>query len=629
MKRLPTALEGTRAAEGTKGRSWASAGLLASTHRVLALGQGALDQLRSSVQQALVPQQQGEQEQQDGGTPSAAADDGSKAASAAGSWWLPWRMAPAHHALRAAQARLSPMLRQGVDGLWILSASPHAPGLGGLPCQAHHHWARGRADHSGYHGMQAPSPSKARPWLPSGASRWMGSSAQDDAVGLHITVSGQGLAGCTSARLQAAYGSFHEARILSAPAVSLTPFTELQQAQAPQQPGKLRLPILWQKLLIAGRHAWQRVQSRGSPTAEPAADSTMEQLLLEVKLKYADAQEVVSSSSQHQDSHSRAGSTLKLHLRSDFQVVRSELMLRRRQVWVLGSSSHTMDRVLQLLGAAAAKHAFLPGVKTAATEAITYTCLVPANRDLATVAQLASQHIRRLKPPVKNGQTNAEVAEVPGGDRSLRPAAPTAMSSRLSHPLSRMTGVLFPAFRAEAIEAARVVSTALGSTLQHARLSASQTTAAAIAQLQRFRHRHTVLAMQQQSMPNMIMLCIPGRSLVTRDRLTQRQRAPAASRSFLKVQSPAAHSIVEAAAVISLVEDAHRAGIPALVILLTEDKDLEIRKSECAKAFQLTDTDRLMILGGKPSSSEAFNLKRAIFDCLKRSQQSPTVFSKL
>lgn len=457
----------------------------------------------------------------------------------------------------------------------------------------------------------------------------MSSSAQDDAVRLHITVSGQGLAGCTSARLQTPGGSFHEARIISAPAVSLTPLTEPQQARPPQQLGKLRLPFLWEKLMIAGRHSWQRVQSRGAPTAQPASDSTMEQLLLEGKLKHADAQAIVSSSSQHQDSHSRAGSLLKLHLRSDFQVIRSEVMLRRRQVWVLGCSSHTVDRVLQLSGAAAAKHAFLPDVKIAATEAISYTCLVPANRDLAAVAQLASQHIRRLRPPVEHSQTNGAVAEVPHGDSTLQPAVQMVTSSRLSHPLSRMTSMLLPAYRAKVIEAARVVSTGLGSALQHARLSASQTTTAARAQLQRLRHRHVVLAMQQQSPPNMIVICIPGGTLVTGDGLTERQQSPAESRSSLKVQSPAAHSIVERAAVISLVEDAHRAGVPALIVLLTEDRDLGSHKSECAKAIQLADTDRLVVLGGKPSSSEAFNLKRAIFDCLERSMQSPTIFSKL
>lgn len=107
VKRLPTDLEDDRVGEGTKGRRWAPAGLLASTHRILALGQGALDQLRSSAQQVVLPQQPGEREQQDNDTPSAAADDSSRAAWATGSWWLPWRSASAHHAHSATQVHPS------------------------------------------------------------------------------------------------------------------------------------------------------------------------------------------------------------------------------------------------------------------------------------------------------------------------------------------------------------------------------------------------------------------------------------------------------------------------------------------------------------------------------------------
>ena len=477
--------------------------------------------------------------------------------------------------------------------------------------------------------MQAPSPSKARPWLPSGASRWMSSSPQEDAARLYITISGQGLAGCTSARLQTLDGSFHEACITSAPAVSLPSLTEPQQAAAPQPPGKLRLQVVRQKLMDVGRHTWQRLQSKGAATAQPKPEVAIEELLLEVKLKHADAQAIANSCGQDDGSHSKAGSTLKIYLRSDFAVVRAEVTLSQHQVWVLGSSSHTVDRLLQLLGASIAKHAFLPGVKTAAAGAISYTCLVPANRDLATVAQLASEHIQGSRPMKGHGQTHAKELEAPNGDSSLRPTTHMVTYSQTSHPLYKTIGMLLPAYRAQAIEAARVVSSALTSTVQHVRLSASQTTAAARAQLQRLRHRHTVLAMQQQSTPNMIVLCFPGRSLVIGDRVAQRQPAPAVYRSFLRGQSQTAHSIVEMAAVRSLVDNAHRAGIPALVIMLTEDRDLEIHTAECAKVFQLSDTDRLVFVGGKPSSSEAFNLKRAIFDCLESSKQSSKIPSKL
>ncbi len=118
-RQLPAGDEDSQALNGTKGRSWAPAGLLAGSHRVLAFGQGALDQLRSSVQQASPPQQLGEQEQeqQGEGTPSVAADDASKAASATGSWWMPWRTAPAHHVPNAAQVHVFLMLQQDVRGM--------------------------------------------------------------------------------------------------------------------------------------------------------------------------------------------------------------------------------------------------------------------------------------------------------------------------------------------------------------------------------------------------------------------------------------------------------------------------------------------------------------------------------
>ena len=618
-RQLPAGDEDSQAASGTKGQSWAPAGLLASSHRVLAFGQGALDQLRSSVQQASPLRQLGEQEQQDEGTPSAAADGASKAASAAGSWWMPWRTAPAHNVPGAAQVCLSLILQQdqnGIQGVHIDLKDLQSMHLSceAQPVRLGMRNVRSTADDS--HCMQAPSPSKARPWLPSGASRWMSGSAQDDAVKLQVTVAGQGLAGCTSARLQTPDGSFHEARISAAPAVSLSLLTEPQQAQAPRTPSKLRLQLLRQKLMDAGRHTWQRWQSRTAPSAQPASESSKEQLLLEVKLKHADAQAIVSSSSQHEASDSRASSLLKVHLRSDFEVVHSEVMLSRRQVWVLGSSSHTVDRVLQLLGAASAKHAFLPGVKTAAADAVSYTCLVAANRDLAAVAQLASQHLQGLQALGDHGQTNAVGADAREGDSGLRSKAHVVTSSQMLHPLYKSLGMLSPAYRAQAVQAARLVSTALASTLQQARLTASQTSSAARGRLQRLRHRHAVLAMQQQSRPDMIMLCLPGHSSVMGGR--KRQPAPAA-----------AHSVIEFAAVTSLVEDAHQAGIPALVILLTEDRDLAIYKAECAKALQLSDTDRLVILGGKPGSIEAFNLKRAIFDCLDSSKQSPRIPSKL
>ena len=76
------------------------------------MGQGALDQLRSSGQRASLPQRQGEQEQVQG-TSSVAADDAGRAAGTTTSWWSPWTTAPARHAHTAVQVHLH-MLQQNM-----------------------------------------------------------------------------------------------------------------------------------------------------------------------------------------------------------------------------------------------------------------------------------------------------------------------------------------------------------------------------------------------------------------------------------------------------------------------------------------------------------------------------------
>ena len=360
---------------------------------------------------------------------------------------------------------------------------------------------------------------------------------------------------------------------------------------------------------------------------EAVIDAAEDHLLLEAKLKQTDVQAILSSFSQQEGPHSRAGSSPKVHLRSDFKVVCAEVQLSRRQAWILGSSSHALDRVLPLLGAAASKHAFLPGVKTATADAVSFTCLVPTNHDLAAVAQIATQHIQRASPFGTNGRSMGVQGEVQSGDRTLSTTPHMLTASQMSGILDRSMGMLSPAYKAQAFQAAQKLSTALASTLKLARLSAERTATAARAQLQRLRHRHTVHAMQHNSMPSLLLLCLSGRSSIVGG--TQRQAIPTVFGSLLKGQSQAAQSIVENAAVASLVEEAHGAEIPVLIILLTEDRDLEMHKAECAKAFQLSDRDRLVILAGKPASVDGFQLKRAVYDCLERSKQSPSFRSKL
>lgn len=360
---------------------------------------------------------------------------------------------------------------------------------------------------------------------------------------------------------------------------------------------------------------------------EVVIDAAEDHLLLEVKLKQADAQAIYSSFSQQEGSHSRAGSSPKVHLRSDFEVVCAEVQLSRRQAWVLGSSSHALDRVLPLLGAAASKHAFLPGVKTAAADTVSYTCLVPTNHDLAAVAQIAAQHIQQSSPFGANEKSMGVQGEVQRGEDSLPTTPHMLTASQMSGILDRSMGMLSPAYKAQAFQAAQKLSTALASTLKLAKLRAERTALATRAQLQRLRHRHTVHAMQHNSMPSLLLLCLSGHSSVVGG--MQRQAKPTVFGSFLKGQSEAAQSILENVAVASLMEEAHGAEIPVLIILLTEDREMETHKAECAKAFQLSDRDRLVILAGKPASLDGFQLKRAVYDCLERSEQSPSFRSKL
>ncbi len=360
---------------------------------------------------------------------------------------------------------------------------------------------------------------------------------------------------------------------------------------------------------------------------EAVIDATEEHLLLEAKLKQADAQAMLSSFSQQEGSHRRAGSSPKVHLRSDFEVVRAEVQLSRRQAWVLASSSHALDRALPLLGAAASKHAFLPGVKTAAADAVSYTCLVPTNHDLAAVLRIATQHIQRSSPLGANEKSMGVQGEAQSGDRSLSTMPHMLTASQMSGILDRSMGMLSPAYKAQAFQAAQKLSTALASTLKLARLRAERTATAARAQLQRLRHRHAVHAMQHNSMPSLLLVCLSGNSSVVGG--MQRQAVPTVVGSLLKGQSQAAQSVVENAAVASLVEEAHGAEIPVLIILMTEDRNLQMHKAECAKAFQLSDIDRLVILAGKPASVDGFQLKRAVYDCLERGKQGASFRSKL
>lgn len=460
----------------------------------------------------------------------------------------------------------------------------------------------------------------------------MGSSPVESPVRIRVSVAGTGLAACTSARLQTQEGSFYDARIISAPTATLP---SVQQASTVrpgegvlQQPGRLSMEVMKQKLTEMGRKNWQRFLSRGAPAVQPGPAAAEEQLLLEAKLKHADAQAIVSGFTRNRDPQSKASSILRVHLRSDFEVVRTEVQLSRRQAWLLGSSPKTLERVLVLLTAAASKHARLPGVKMAAAESISYTCLAPPRHDLSAVAQLAAQQIQSSRSQKDSGQTSDVQAAAYHSDMRMSAAQGSDSASQVSEGIDRRLSLVPAAYRAQAAQAAQKLSTGLTSSLQRARLAADRTAAAARGQVQRLRHRHAVQALQQHSAPDMLVLCLPGQR--SSARAAPGQPMIGLYGALCKSRAQAAHSpFLKDAAVMSLIEEAHRAQIPVLVILSTEGTESERVRAVCTEGLRLSDRDRLATLTGKGTPEQTFALQRAVFDCLEHCRQGPKIHSKL
>ena len=366
----------------------------------------------------------------------------------------------------------------------------------------------------------------------------------------------------------------------------------------------MSVALLRQRLLDAGSRGWQRLQGTAGPSLQPVSVGLVEddQLVLEARLKQSDAQAIVGRFRQQEASQSRGSGILQVHLRSDFEVVCSPLHLRRRQAWVLGSSSQAVERVLPLLGAVASKHAFLPGVKVAAADNVSYTCYVPTSQSLSPIAQLAAEQIQKsTSPAAKDSTPTAETrAMVNQGDTSLSATAGLSAADRLSAALERSMSVVAPAYKRQAVQAARLASAGLAQSLQGARLAAKRTAAAASAQLRWLRHRHTLHAMQQHGEPGMLVLCLSGQSADS-----------------------------TSAALASLVGEANGAEIPVLVVLSPENADEERCRADSAKALRLSERDRLVILTKQAGADSGFQLQRAVFECLDSDRQKPAFHSKL
>ena len=517
--------------------------------------------------------------------------------------WLSWSAASANPASSSAQVRI---LTCGLTHDWNITLELRFIPCSFEACAGEHYLScqRGVSEQCIDRLVCMQAQSTSRQWLPSGAGRWLGSSPADDIVTVQVSVAGNGLAACTSARLQSLDGGLHEARIISAPA-AWTPPPVVAAAQGDaQQESWMSVARLRQRLLDAGRRGWQRLQGTARPSSQPVSVAVVEndQLVLEARLKQSDAQGTAWGFRQQEASQSRGSGILKVHLRSDFEVVRSPVHLRRRQAWVLGSSSEAVERVLPLLGAVASKHAFLPGVKVAAADSVSYTCYVPTNQSLSPIAQLAAQQIQKSTSPAAKGSApTAETrAIVPHGDKSLSATAGLPAADRLSAVLERSMSMVAPAHKRQAVQAAQLVSAGLAQSLQGARLAANRTAAAASAQLRWLRHRHTLHAMQQHGEPSMLLLCLSGQS----------------------ADSPSA-------ALASLVGEAHGAEIPVLVVLSPENADEERCRADSAKALRLSDRDRLVILTKQAGADSGFQLQRAVFECLDRNRQKPAFHSKL
>ena len=479
--------------------------------------------------------------------------------------------------------------------------------------------------------MQVQSPAALQQWLPTRAGRWMGGPSAEPAARLQISVSGKGLAACMSARLQTQDGALHDARIVSVPSVSLPP-AQAQHVEVPVQSASHRsalssMKAIGQRVMAVGRNGWQSFSKRGEPASLAAGNSAEGSLRLEVQLKQADVQAITTSFRQERGFQSTGSSGLRLHLRSDFEVVRSGLQLSRWQAWFLLGDPRMLEKVLLLMGASHSKHAYLPGVRTAIGGSVSYTCLMPSAHSLPAVAQLAAQQLRSTDQSGNPQTSRAQDAELNAAS-STRPAHSMYAASAMSAAISRGMDFFLQSYKDPTMQAAQRISSVLASSAQRTRTAVDRTAGAVRARLQRHRHRHIATALQQHSNPDLLVLGISGHSSAIR-RAEQPRLATAYSSMLIKQSRPEQCPGDISAAVVSLVEEAHVANIPVLVVLLTEDADIERCKSEFAAALHLLGRDRLAVIRGDVSSDQSFELKRAVYQCLEQSKQSPAIQSRL
>ena len=479
--------------------------------------------------------------------------------------------------------------------------------------------------------MQVQSPAALQQWLPTGAGRWMGGPSAEPAARLQISVLGKGLAACTSARLQTQDGALHDACLVSVPAIPLpaaqAQHVEVSVQSASHSPALSSMKAAGRRVMAVGRSSWQSLFSRGAPASLAVEDAAESCLLLEVQLRQADAQAITSSFRQGRGSQSRGSSGLRVHLRSDFEIVRAGLRLSRWQAWFLSSDPRMLEKVLLLMGASDSKHAYLPGVRTAIGGIVSYTCLMPSGPNLPAVAQLAAQQLRSTRLS-RTPQTSKVQAAGLNAASSATPAHSVHAASAMSVVISTGMYFVLQGCKDPTMQAAQRISAALASSAQRTKSAVDRTAGAVRARLQQQRHQHIVAALQQHSNPDLLVLGISGHSSAAKE--TEPPRLGTACSSMLKRQSGTEQCSGDiSAAVVSLVEEAHNANVPVLVVLMTEDACTERCKSEVAAALHLLGRDRMAVIRDDVSSDQSFELKRAVFQCLEQSKQSPAIQSRL
>ena len=479
--------------------------------------------------------------------------------------------------------------------------------------------------------MQVQSPAALQQWLPTRAGRWMGGPSAEPAARLQISVSGKGLAACTSARLQTQDGALHDACIVNIPAVLLPP-AQAQHVEVPVQLASHKAALssmkaAGQRVMAVGRRSWQSFFKKGAPASLAVEDAAESCLLLEVPLRQADAQAMTTSFRPERGLQGRGSSGLRVHLRSDFEVLRAGLQLSRWQAWLLLEDPCMLEKVLLLMGASDSKHAYLPGVRTAIGGSVSYSCLMPSAPNLPVVAQLAAQQLRSTSHSRSSQTSKVQAAELNAASSAM-PAHSMHAASAMSAAISRNMYFVPQSYKDPTMRAAQMISAAIASSARRTKNAVDRTAGAVRARLQRHRHRHIAIALQQQGGPDLLVLGISGHSSAIKG--TEQPRLATAYSSMLKRQSGTEQGQRGiSAAVVSLVEEAHSANIPVLVVLFTEDANIERCKSEFAAALHLLGRDRLAVIRGDISTDQSFELRRAVFQCLVRSKQSSAIQSRL